>query len=46
MVAVETKNRNDIGENVYSGFFGVVDNESHIIFWKFKMADSIWRPPK
>ena len=32
MVAVETKNRNDIGENVYSGFFGVVDNESHIIF--------------
>ena len=25
------------------GVFGVTDYESSIAFWKFKMADSIWR---
>jgi len=27
----------------YRWVFGVADHESELRFWKFKMADSIWR---
>ena len=46
MAAAEMKNRDIIGENLYSEVFGVADYESVVRFSKFKMADSIWRPPK
>ena len=37
-------NPDNIGENVYSGFFGVADYESVIRFSKFKIGYSRWRP--
>ena len=46
MAAAGMKNRDNIGENVYSGIFGVLDYKSIIRFSKFKMADLRWRPPK
>ena len=41
LVAVEMKNRDNIGKNVYLGIFGVADYDSVIRFSKFKMA--YWR---
>ena len=46
MAAAEMKNRDNIGENVYSGIFGVANYVSVIRFLKLKMVNSRWRPPK
>ena len=43
MAAAEIKNRDSIGENLYSEVFGVVCYEFVIRFSKFKMVDSRWR---
>ena len=39
----QMKNFNNFPDIVYSRIFGVADYESEIRFWKFKMADPIWR---
>ena len=46
MAIAETKTHNGIDKHMYSGVFGVADNESIIRFSEFKMADSRRRTQK
>ena len=46
MVIAETKNHNGIDKHMYSGVFGVTDNESIIRFSEFEMAHSRRRTQK
>ena len=46
MAIAETKKYNSIDKHMYSGVFGVADNESIIRFSEFKMADSRRRTQK
>ena len=46
MAIAETKKHDGIDKHMYSGVFGVADNESIIRFSEFKMADSRRRTQK
>ena len=46
MVIAEMINLDNIGENVYSGIFGVTSDELIIRFLLFKIADLRWRQRK